>query len=51
MENTEVQKPKYGNRSTETEVWKPKYGSEKKSHLSVSSAFLTHDCALHVAKG
>ena len=32
---------KYGN-----EVWKPKYGSERKSHLSVSSALLTHDCAL-----
>ena len=37
---------KCGNRSAETEVRKPKYGSEKKSRLSVSSALLTHDCAL-----
>ena len=41
---------KCGNRSTETEVRKPKCGSEKKSRLSVSSALLTHDCAL-VGKG
>ena len=46
MENAGVQKPKYGNGSTETEVRKPKYGSEKKSRLSVSSALLFHDCAL-----
>ena len=30
----------------DAEVREPKYGSEKKSHLSVSSALLTHDCAL-----
>ena len=46
MENAGVQKPKYGNGSTEMEVRKPKYGSEKKSRLSVSSALLFHDCAL-----
>ena len=46
VENAEVWKPKYGNGSTETEVRKPKCGSEKKSRLSVSSALLTHDCAL-----
>jgi len=45
VENAEVQKPKYGNGSTET-----KYGSEKKSNLLVSSALLTHDCAF-LAKG
>ena len=32
--------------SMETEVRKQKYGSEKESRLSVSSALLTHDCAL-----
>ena len=37
---------KCGNRNTETEVRKPKYGSEKKSRLLMSSALLTHDCAL-----
>ena len=37
----EVQKPKYGNRSTETEVWK-----WEEKLLSVSSALLTHICAL-----
>ena len=37
--------------SAETEVRKRKYGSEKKSCLSLSSAFLIHDCALIVAKG
>ena len=36
---------KCGNQSTETEVRKPKYGSEKKSRLSVFSAFLTNKCA------
>ena len=36
--------------STETKVRKRKYESEKKSHLSVSSVLLTHDCALE-AKG
>ena len=35
---------KCGNRSTEMEVRKPKYGSEKKSRLSMFSAFLTHKC-------
>ena len=34
------------NRCTEMELWKQKYGSEKKSHLPVSSASLTHDTAL-----
>ena len=46
VENAEVRKPKYGNRSTEIEVRKLKYGSEEKSRLLVSSALLTHDCAL-----
>ena len=46
VENAEVRKPKY----METEVRKPKCGSKKKSHLSVSSALLTHDCTL-VGKG
>ena len=41
VENAEVRKP-----LTETEVRKPKYGSEKKIRLLVSSALLTHDCAL-----
>ena len=27
-----------------TEVQKPKYGSEKKSRLSVFTALLTHEC-------
>ena len=31
-----------GNRSTEMEVRKPKYGSERKSHLSVSSACIVY---------
>ena len=43
VENAEVRKPKYRNGSTETEVRKRKYGSEKKSRLSVFSAFLTHE--------
>ena len=42
----EVQKLKYGNRSTETRI-----ESEKKGHLSVSSDSLTHNCALHIKKG
>ena len=29
-----------------TKVQELKYGSEKKSHLSVSSALLTHNCVL-----
>ena len=37
---------KVQNQSTETKVQKRKYESEKKSHLSVSSALLTYDCAL-----
>jgi len=49
VKNAEV-KPKYGNGSMEIEVRKQKYGSEKKSHQSVSSALLTHDCSLY-AKG
>ena len=32
------------NAETEMEVRKPKYRSEKKSRLSVFSAFLTHEC-------
>ena len=36
VENAEVQKPKYGKGSTEV----------RKSHLSVPSALLTHECAL-----
>ena len=44
VENAEVRKPKYGNRSTETEVRKLKYGSKKNSRLSVFSALLTHEC-------
>ena len=34
---------KCGNRSTEMEVQKQKHGNEKKSRLSVFSAFLTHE--------
>ena len=37
--------------NAEMEVQKPKYGSKKKSHLSVSSALLTHDCAQLQLKG
>ena len=39
VEKAEVWKPKYGNGSTESEV-----RSEKKSSLSVFSAFLSHEC-------
>ena len=41
VEKAEVRKPKYGNGSTESEV-----RSEKKSGLSVFSAFLSHECGL-----
>ena len=58
VENAEVRKPKYGKGSAETEVWKLKCRNqnmemevqkqnEKKSHLLVSGAFLTHDYALY----
>ena len=51
VENAEVRKQKYGNRSTETEVRKPKYGSGKKSPLPVSSALLTYVRLCLVDKG
>ena len=41
VKNTEVRKPKYGNKSMETEVQ-----SEMKSCLLESSALLTYGCAL-----
>ena len=40
--NAEVRKPKYRNGTMHGN----KYGSEKKSRLSVSSALVTHNCAL-----
>ena len=36
----------YKEKVENTEVGKPKYESEKKSHLSVSTALLTHDYTL-----
>ena len=37
VENAEVRKPKYGNRSTETEVRKRKYGNRKRKYAPVGN--------------